>query len=150
MLWNGTFPFDGKSMETETTTWLEISKEGKAIVKQMQTLEERNKSHRAGLWDLQSGNQVGMLTIWVRSFEIWDSDIWDNDIFGSILFISFIALKIRVESSFLNVFLKFFYSSFYSLCVFFYSRTVDCGQYLISFLTKYFSSIHLRTDLIVV
>ena len=32
--------------------------------------EERNKSKRVGLWESQSGMQVGKLTIWVRSFEI--------------------------------------------------------------------------------
>ena len=33
--------------------------------------EERNKSKRAGLWQLQSGIRAGTLTIWVRLFEIW-------------------------------------------------------------------------------
>ena len=32
--------------------------------------EEKNKSKRAGLWELKSGMQVGKLTIWVGSFEI--------------------------------------------------------------------------------
>ena len=33
--------------------------------------EERNKSKRAGLWQLQSGIRAGTLTIWVRLSEIW-------------------------------------------------------------------------------
>ena len=57
-------------METETATWSEFSNGGKAIVEQMLALEERKKSKRAGLWELQSGIQVGKLTIWVRLFEI--------------------------------------------------------------------------------
>ena len=32
--------------------------------------EERDKSKRAGLWELQPGIRVGKLTIWIRSFEI--------------------------------------------------------------------------------
>ena len=35
-------------METETTTWLEFSNEGKAIVEQILVPEEINKSKRAG------------------------------------------------------------------------------------------------------
>ena len=62
--------FDGKSMETETTTWSEFPNGGKAIVEQILASEERNKSKRAGLWESQSGIQIGKLTIWVRSFEI--------------------------------------------------------------------------------
>ena len=57
-------------METETATWSEFPNGGKAIVEQMLALEERKKSKRAGLWELQSGIQVGKLTIWVRLFEI--------------------------------------------------------------------------------
>ena len=59
--------FDGNSMETET--WPEFPNGGKAIVEQILASEERNKSKRAGLWESQSGIQVGKLTIWVRSFE---------------------------------------------------------------------------------
>ena len=62
--------FDGKSMETETTTWSEFPNGGKAIQEQMLASEERNKSKRAGLWESQSGIHVGKLTTWVRSFEI--------------------------------------------------------------------------------
>ena len=43
---------------------------GKAILEQILTSEEINKSKRAILWQPQPGIQVGMLTIWVRSFEI--------------------------------------------------------------------------------
>ena len=57
MQWNGASrcEFDGKSMETETTTWLEFSNGGKAIVEQIVASEERNKSKRAGLWESQPG-----------------------------------------------------------------------------------------------
>ena len=55
--------FDGKSMETETTTRSEFPIRGKAIVEKILASEERNKSKRAGLWELQSGVQVGKLTI---------------------------------------------------------------------------------------
>ena len=72
MQWNGEShcKFDGKSMETETTRWPEFPNGGKAIVEQILASEERNKSKSAGLWESQSGIQVGKLTIWVRSFEI--------------------------------------------------------------------------------
>ena len=60
----------GKSMETETTTWLEFPNGGKAIVEQILASEERIKSKTAGLWESQSGIQVGKLTIWVSSSEI--------------------------------------------------------------------------------
>ena len=64
------FESDGKSVETETTTWSEFPNGEKAIVEQILTSEDRNKSKRTGLWKTQSGVQVGKLTIWVRSFEI--------------------------------------------------------------------------------
>ena len=72
MQWNGASccKFNGKSMETETTTWSEFPNGGKAIAEQILASEERNKSKRAGLWESQSGIRVGKLTIWVRSFEI--------------------------------------------------------------------------------
>ena len=54
--------FDGKSMETVTTTWSEFPNGGKSI--------RRNEFKRAGLWKSQSGIQVGKLVIWVRLFEI--------------------------------------------------------------------------------
>ena len=44
-------PFDGKSMETETTAWSELASGGKAIVEQILASEGRNKSKRAGLWE---------------------------------------------------------------------------------------------------
>ena len=59
-----------KPMETETATWSEFPNGGKAIVEQILASEDRNKSKRAGLWESQSGIQVGKLTIWVRPFEI--------------------------------------------------------------------------------
>ena len=58
------FEFIGKSMETETT-WSEFPNGGTAIVEQILVSEEIGKSKRAGLWDSQSGIQVGKLTIWV-------------------------------------------------------------------------------------
>ena len=69
---NGAFryEFDGKSKETERTRWSEFANGGKPIVEHMLTSEEINKSKRAGLWESQSGIQVGKLTIWVKSFEI--------------------------------------------------------------------------------
>ena len=58
-------------METETTTWSEFSNGGKkASVEQTLASEEINKSKRAGLWESQSGIQVGKLTIWIMSFEM--------------------------------------------------------------------------------
>ena len=71
MQWNEAFhcEFHGKSMETERTIWSEFPEGGKAVV-ELQASEEINKSKRAGLWELQSGVQVGKLTICVRSFEI--------------------------------------------------------------------------------
>ena len=72
MQWNGASrcEFNGKSMETETTTWSEFLNEAKAIVEQILTWEKINKSKRAGLWESQSGIRVGKLTIWVSSVEI--------------------------------------------------------------------------------
>ena len=49
---------------------IRISNGRKAIVEQILASEEINKSKRTGLWELQSGIQVGKLTIWVRLFEI--------------------------------------------------------------------------------
>ena len=57
-------------MEIETTTWSSFPNRGKAIIDQTLASEEWNISKRAGLWDSQSGFQVGKLTIWVRLFEI--------------------------------------------------------------------------------
>ena len=47
--------YDGKSIETETTTLSEFPIVGKAIVKQILASEEINKSKIAGLWESQSG-----------------------------------------------------------------------------------------------
>ena len=55
--------FDGESMETETTTQSEFPNGGKAIVEQLLASEERNKSKRAVLRELQSGISVGISTI---------------------------------------------------------------------------------------
>ena len=72
MWWNGAShcEFDQKSTEIKTATWSEFPNGGKAIVEQILASEERKKSKRVGLWESQSGIQVGKLTIWVRSFEI--------------------------------------------------------------------------------
>ena len=72
MRWNGASCCElvGKSMETETTIWSEFPNGGKAIVEQILALEERNKSKRPGLWESQSGIQVGTLTIWLGSLKI--------------------------------------------------------------------------------
>ena len=53
MLWNwaSRCEFDGKSIETETTTWSDFYNGEKAIVEQILTSEEINKSKRAGLWE---------------------------------------------------------------------------------------------------
>ena len=45
MPWNGASPceYDGKSMETETTTWSEFTNGGKAIVEQILASENRSR-----------------------------------------------------------------------------------------------------------
>ena len=70
--WNraSCFNFIGKSMETETPTWLEFPNGRKAIVEQILALEEINKSKRARLWESRSGIQVVKLTTWTRLFEV--------------------------------------------------------------------------------
>ena len=62
--------YDGKSMETETTTWSEFSNVWKTIVEQILSSEERKKFKRSELWESQPGIRVGKLTIWVRLFGI--------------------------------------------------------------------------------
>ena len=61
MWWNkaSCCEFDGKSMETMTTTWLEFPNGGKAIAEQILASEEINKSKRAGLWESRSRIWVG-------------------------------------------------------------------------------------------
>ena len=44
------FEFDGKSMETDTTTWLKCPHGKKVIVEQILVSGERKKSKRTGLW----------------------------------------------------------------------------------------------------
>ena len=68
--WGSHCEYDGKSMETDATTWPEFSNEGKAIVEKILASEEINKSKRTGLAKSQSDMQIGKLAIWVRSFEI--------------------------------------------------------------------------------
>ena len=67
--WTPPFKFQGKSMETETTTRSEFLNGADAIVEQILGLEERKKSIRGGLWELQSRIRVENLFIWVRSFK---------------------------------------------------------------------------------
>ena len=62
------FLFAGKSTETKTTTWSDFPNGGKAFVEQIIVSEYTNKSKRPGLWESQSGIQVGKLIIWERSF----------------------------------------------------------------------------------
>ena len=50
--------FDGKSIETKTTTWSEFPNGGKVIVEQILASEEINKPKSAGLWKSQSGIPV--------------------------------------------------------------------------------------------
>ena len=71
MQWNGASrcEFDGKSMETEPTTWSGFPNGCKAIVEQTLASEEINKSKRAGLWESQSGIRVGKL----KPFELRSS-----------------------------------------------------------------------------
>ena len=71
MQWNtaSCCEFDRKLMGTEIT-WSEFPIGAKAIVEQILASKEGNKSKGAGLWESQSGIQVGKLTIWVRLLEI--------------------------------------------------------------------------------
>ena len=62
--------FEGKSTETETTTWSELPNGGKATVEQILGLAKRKKSKSAGLWESLSEVQVRRLMIGVRSSEI--------------------------------------------------------------------------------
>ena len=55
-------------MEIWTTTWLE-NPNGVKEEQVEQVLKSRNKSKKEVLWESQSGIQVGMLTLWVMSFE---------------------------------------------------------------------------------
>ena len=64
------FEFDGKSIETETTTWSEFPNGGKVIVEQILASEEINPKEQN--YENQSGIRVGKLTTWVRSFEIYN------------------------------------------------------------------------------
>ena len=54
-------------METEVTTWSEFLNERKATAEQIQGSKEKFK--RARLWQIQSRNWVGKLTIGVKSFD---------------------------------------------------------------------------------
>ena len=62
------FDFDGKSMETDTTTWSEFPYGWKAIVEQIIASEKRNKSKRKGLWESQPEIRMRKLTIWGGHF----------------------------------------------------------------------------------
>ena len=64
--------FDGKSIETETTTWSEFPNGGKTIVGQITASKEINKCKRAGLWQPQwdPSRKVNHLSkvIWDRKY----------------------------------------------------------------------------------
>ena len=78
MQWNGASccEFDFQSMESETTTWSEFRNGRKAIVEQIIASKERDKSKRAGLWELQYGNHLSKV-VWVHQV---DHD-WENLIY---------------------------------------------------------------------
>ena len=63
MKWASCFEFNGKTIETETTTRSEFPNGRKAIVEEILASEEINKSKSAGLWKSQSGIRVENLTI---------------------------------------------------------------------------------------
>ena len=67
-IWNGAsrYEFNGKSMETKTTTWSELPNGRKSTVEQILASEEMNKCKRAGLWESQSVIWVGKLTMGLR------------------------------------------------------------------------------------
>ena len=71
MQWNGASccEFDFRSMESETTTWSEFRNGRKAIVEQIIASKERDKSKRAGLWELQYGNHLSKV-VWDRKIKI--------------------------------------------------------------------------------
>ena len=50
-------------------TWSEFPNGGKSIAEQILASKDRNKSKRTGLWESQSGIQVGKLNLWVRSLK---------------------------------------------------------------------------------
>ena len=54
-------------METKVTTWSEFLNERKATAEQIQGSKEKFK--RARLWQIQSRNWVGKLTIGVKYFD---------------------------------------------------------------------------------
>ena len=62
--------FEGKSMETETTTWSKFAHVGKVTVEQILGSGEIIKLKRAELRESQSKFRAGKLTIWVMKFEI--------------------------------------------------------------------------------
>ena len=71
MQWNRAFRFqlDRKSVNIESH-WKPLENHWKAIAEEILASQERKKSKRAGLWESQSGIQLGKLTIRVRSSEI--------------------------------------------------------------------------------
>ena len=62
--------YDGKSMETETTSWSELPNGGKAISEQILASKEINKSKRAGLWEWDLRRKVNHLSKAVRDRKI--------------------------------------------------------------------------------
>ena len=51
-------------------TWSEFPNGGTTTLKEILMPVEVNKPKRAGLWESQSGIQIGQLTIWIRLFMI--------------------------------------------------------------------------------
>ena len=60
--WKGAFPFEfeGKSIKTETKTWLELPHGEKATIEQTLASEEVNESRRTGLWELVRDPSTGL------------------------------------------------------------------------------------------
>ena len=72
MWWNGAscFEFNGKSMETETTAWLEFLNGGKAIIEEIMGSKKKKKIQKSRTVRVTVGIQVGKVTLWVRLFEV--------------------------------------------------------------------------------
>ena len=56
------FELEGKSIETERTTWSEFLNREKDFVEKMPASEEVNKSKRIGLWESHTGIRLRKLT----------------------------------------------------------------------------------------
>ena len=83
MKWGICCEFDGKLMETETTTWSELASDGKAIIEQLLAPEERNESKNTGLWESN----------WDPSRKV-NHFIWDSKIVTELIIIIIIIIII--------------------------------------------------------